>query len=147
MSEEPTQFQPTYALDAADAERPLSWMNLRKLLVLMGSGKLGMQVMQQMIGQFKTTMPKVPAKFWADFMKEVRPDDLIDLIVPIYDKHLNQGEVKAIIKFYESPAGKKLTSVLPQITQESMMAGQKWGMALGQKVVKRLQEQGIQPGK
>jgi PAS domain S-box-containing protein len=35
MSEEPTQFQPTYALDAADAERPLSWMNLRKLLVLL----------------------------------------------------------------------------------------------------------------
>ena len=35
MSEDPTQFQPTYALDAADTERPLSWMNLRKLLVLL----------------------------------------------------------------------------------------------------------------
>jgi PAS domain S-box-containing protein len=35
MSDDPTQFQPTYTLDAAEAQRPLSWMTLRKLLVLL----------------------------------------------------------------------------------------------------------------
>jgi C4-dicarboxylate-specific signal transduction histidine kinase len=35
MSDESTQFQPTYTLDAVEAQRPLSWMTLRKLLVLL----------------------------------------------------------------------------------------------------------------
>jgi hypothetical protein len=116
--------------------------DIRRLLILTGSAQLGMQVMNEMMRQFKNAKPGVPEKFWTDFMKKVRVDDLISLIVPIYDKHLSHGEVKDLIAFYGTPTGRKLVRVLPQITQESMGAGQRWGMKLGQQVVEELKRKG-----
>jgi hypothetical protein len=115
--------------------------DIRKLLKITGSGELGTQVMSQMIGNMKKAMPQVPEKFWGDFMKEVHTDELIDLIVPVYDRNLSQGDVTELIRFYESPTGKKFVSALPKITQESMGVGEKWGRELAMKVMAKLQAQ------
>jgi hypothetical protein len=115
--------------------------DIRKLLKITGSGELGTQVMGQMIGNMKKAMPQVPEKFWTDFMKEVHTDELVDLIVPVYDRNLSQADVAELIKFYESPTGKKFVSVLPKITQESMGVGEKWGRELAMKVMLKLQQQ------
>jgi len=115
--------------------------DIRKLLKITGSGELGTQVMAQMIGNMKKAMPQVPEKFWGDFMKEVHTDELIDLIVPVYDRNLSQGDITELIKFYESPTGKKFVSVLPKITQESMGVGETWGRNLAMKVMVKLQAQ------
>jgi hypothetical protein len=119
--------------------------DIRKLLRITGSGELGTQVMGQMIGNMKKAMPQVPDKFWADFMKEVHTDELVDLIVPVYDRNLTQGDITELIHFYESPTGKKFVSVLPKITQESMGVGEKWGRDLAMKVMAKLQTQPSQP--
>jgi len=115
--------------------------DIRKLLKITGSGELGTQVMGQMIGNMKKAMPQVPEKFWTDFMKEVHTDELVDMIVPVYDRNLTQGDVTELIHFYESPTGKKFVSVLPKITQESMGVGEKWGRDLAMKVMAKLQAQ------
>jgi hypothetical protein len=115
--------------------------DIRKLLRITGSGELGTQVMAQMIGNMKKAMPQVPEKFWGDFMKEVHTDELVDLIVPVYDRNLSQGDITELIRFYESPTGKKFVSVLPKITQESMGVGEKWGRELAMKVMAKLQAQ------
>ena len=119
--------------------------DIRKLLKITGSGELGQQVMNQMIGNMKKAMPQVPDKFWADFMKEVHTDELVDLIVPVYDRNLTQNDVTELIRFYESPTGKKFVSVLPKITQESMGVGEKWGRDLAMKVMAKLQAQQSPP--
>jgi uncharacterized protein len=119
--------------------------DIRKLLKITGSGELGTQVMGQMIGNMKKAMPQVPEKFWGDFMKEVHTEELVDLIVPVYDRNLTQGDVTELIRFYESPTGKKFVSVLPKITQESMVVGEKWGRELAMKVMTKLQTQPSQP--
>jgi uncharacterized protein len=118
--------------------------HIRKLLELTGSGKLGIQVMKQMIDSLRTSMPKVPQKFWDDFMKEAKPEQLVELIVPIYDKYLTDEDVQSLIQFYQSPVGKKVIQVLPQITQESMQAGQQWGAEIGQKVAEKLKAEGYE---
>ena len=119
--------------------------DIRKLLKITGSGELGTQVMSQMIGNMKKAMPQVPEKFWSDFMKEVHTDELVDLIVPVYDRNLTQNDVTELIRFYESPTGKKFVSVLPKITQESMGVGEKWGRDLAMKVMAKLQTQQAPP--
>ncbi len=58
----------------------------------------------------------------------------------IYKKHFSQADIKALIKFYESPIGKKLVQEQPTVMAESMEAGQNWGRSLGEKVYKRIQE-------
>jgi hypothetical protein len=123
------------------AEETQKQKDIRKLLKITGSGELGTQVMNQMVGSMKKAMPQVPEKFWGDFMKEVRTEELVDLIVPIYDRNLGHDDVKELIKFYETPTGKKFVSVLPKITQESMVVGEKWGRDLAERVIKKLQAQ------
>src|SRR6266568_3956440 len=103
---------------AVHAEETQKQKDIRKLLKITGSGELGTQVMSQMVGSMKKAMPQVPEKFWGDFLKEVRTDELI--------------------RFYESPTGKKFVSVLPKITQESMVVGEKWGRELAERVIKKL---------
>lgn len=88
-------------------------------------------------------MPDVPADFWTDFQKECDSNTFIDMIVPVYEAHFSDDEVKQLIAFYESPIGKKLAAAQPLIVQESMTVGQKWGRQVGQRVMQRLQEKGI----
>jgi hypothetical protein len=116
--------------------------DIRTLLELTGSAKLGMQLVNQLLGQFKVAMTDVPAHVWNEVAKEIRAGELVELVVPIYDKHLEHAEIKDIIKFYQSPAGRKLTAAMPAITQESMQAGQAWGQRLSKRIVEKLKKKG-----
>ncbi|MCP5046996.1 MAG: DUF2059 domain-containing protein [bacterium] len=123
---------------SSDAKRA----DIKRMVELSGAGKLGIQAMNQMVKVFKRSQPSVPDTFWKEFMAEVDPNELVEMVIPSYDKHLTHEEVKQLIAFYQSPIGKKLVSVQPQIMQESMVAGQKWGRELGMKVMKKLKEKG-----
>jgi len=121
---------------------PSKTADIRKVLQMSGQAKAGVQVMEAMFGQFQQSLPQVPEEFWKEFMKEVSAEGLIDLIIPIYDKHFTHDDIRQLIVFYDSPIGKKLTATLPVITEESMTAGEKWGGELAEKVMERLQKKG-----
>lgn len=116
--------------------------DIRKLMELTGSKDIGMQVIEQMIGMFRQSYTHVPAEFWDEFIAAVDPDELVNLVVPIYERHLTHEDVKVLIEFYSTPTGRKLIAAQPQIVEESMLAGQTWGTQLGEEVVRKLQEQG-----
>lgn len=116
--------------------------DIRRLMVLTGAGDLGIQVMDQMLASFKESLPQVPDTFWQEFRKDINANALIDLCVPVYEKHLSHSDIKEMIRFYETPAGKRVVKALPLITQESMLAGQKWGQDIAQKAVEKLQKSG-----
>ena len=112
----------------------------RDLLEVTGAGQMGLQVMQQMVASFRSTMPDVPQEFWEQFIRDVDPDELVDLVIPIYVKHLTKEEMEAAVAFYRTTTGQAILAKLPVILQESMTAGQQWGMQLAAEVQKRLQE-------
>jgi hypothetical protein len=105
----------------------------RRLLTVTTAVKLALNGMETMINQQRGINPQVPGEFWDAFIAHARRDttQLLDLLVPIYATHLTQDEIEQLIRFYESPIGKRLTAVQPLITQESMAAGQTWGAAIG----------------
>jgi len=117
--------------------------NIRKLLELTGSGKIGVQVAQNMIGSFKKIYPSVPDEFWENFKKELKSETLIEMVIPIYDKYYTEEEIKQLTDFYGTPIGRKVIASTPLISQESMQAGQKWGKELGEKLAKDLDEKGL----
>ena len=51
---------------------------------------------------------------------------LMDRVVPLYDKHYSHDEIRSLIQFYETPLGKKVTALRPQIAQESMVVAEEW---------------------
>jgi len=116
--------------------------NIRKIMELTGSGKLGIQVMQNMISTYKTTYPSVDPSFWNDFMNEVKPETIVDLVVPVYDRNFTDAEIDGMLAFYSSPVGQKMLAKLPVVLQESMEAGKAWGEELGKKVRPKLQQKG-----
>lgn len=116
--------------------------SIKTLLEVTGSGKLGVQVVQNMLASYKQSLPNVPQDFWDNLIKELKPEVLIEMIIPIYDKYYTADEIKKLIEFYQTPLGKKLISVMPQIMQESMQTGQAWGEEVGKKVYKNLTEKG-----
>jgi uncharacterized protein len=131
------------ALAADKAAKPTPKdSDIRKLMVMSGAGEMGAQVAKQLLQTFKTSAPGVPPAFWDEMDKEIKPEDLITLIAPVYDRHFSHDEVKQLIAFYESPIGKKLVKEQPAIASESMAAGQEWGMAVAGKIQKRMQERG-----
>jgi hypothetical protein len=76
---------------------------------------------------------------------EAQTDSFVaERLVPIYDQYLTHEDIKGLVAFYESPLGAKLLSVMPQMSQESMLAGQTWGREFAETVRQRLTAQGSQ---
>lgn len=120
----------------ANAEQPTA-ASVKKLMKITGAGELGIQAMNQMTDQLKPMLPAAPDSFWEDMKKETTADELISLITPIYQKHLTQSDVDAAIEFYQTPAGKNFVAAQPQIMQESMQVGEKWGTKVAQKIINK----------
>ncbi len=114
-----------------------------KLLELTGAASNARLMMQPLIDQFKQAMPQVPDSFWTDFMKEVKDEEILELSVPGFDKHLSHDDIKELVKFYESSVGRRFTEAQPKILQDNMAAGMAWGQKLGQRVLEKLQEKKI----
>ena len=52
-----------------------------------------------------------------DFTNEVM-GSLIDLLVPVYQKHFSEQDLKDAIEMYKTPIGKKISEKTPIIAQE-----------------------------
>lgn len=121
---------------------PEKLADIRRFLKLTGAVHSGAQSMEQMIRSYQAIMPQVPESFWVDFRREFDEEALLDLLVPIYDKHLTHDDIKALIAFYESDAGQRYLQALPDIQRDSRQAGQRFGQALAQRLEHRLKAAG-----
>ena len=132
-----SQAQQSVTVGVANSEVPTK-EEVLKFLDLMHAKAQMVLVMQGMISEmkkgaeqgFKSEIPdaspeqvaKVDALF--DGIYESIPlDQMIDAIVPIYQKHLTRSDLTAVIAFYSSAPGQKILKELPAITAEAMQAG------------------------
>ncbi len=72
---------------------------------------------------------KLPADFETrtnkmldDMMKDMPFDEMMQAMVPTYQKHFTKGDMDALVAFYTSPTGQKLLQEMPAITAEAMTA-------------------------
>jgi uncharacterized protein len=94
----------------------------------------------------RASNPRIPAVFWDRFAERARTrrSDFVELLVPIYDQRFSTGELRDLLAFYQSPLGLRLLDVQPDLTRDSMLAGQQWGMRLGAEIGQELAAEGIQ---
>lgn len=55
-----------------------------------------------------------------EWMKSFPWDEMLDSMVPVYQKHFTKGDVTALVAFYGSPTGQKILRDMPAIMQEAM---------------------------
>lgn len=72
------------------------------------------------------------------FHSQADAQQVLELVVPIYDKHFSDEEIRGLIKFYETPLGQKSVSVLPQVSNEAREAGKAWGGNLGRQCMQQV---------
>jgi uncharacterized protein len=72
-------------------------------------------------------------------------DEMIEDMVPVYQKHLTKPDVDAMIAFYSSPTGKKLLRELPALMAEGVQAAYPRMQKSLDAILKRLDEQANPP--
>lgn len=86
-------------------------------------------------------MENIPLAKRADFSKEFDATlpALYEEIAKIYMETYTHAEIKEMLKFYDSPVGKKMASSLGEITKKSTVVGQEWGMKLQSVMMKYME--------
>lgn len=115
---------------------------MRYLIELSGGADIGVMIFENMMMSFRDTFPDVPGEFWDRVEDVVEMDDIMDILVPIHRKHFTAEDIDGLIRFYESPLGRKLIERQPDMVQESMSAGETWGERIAQEVVDRMIAEG-----
>jgi uncharacterized protein len=66
---------------------------------------------------------------------------VLDSMIPVYQNHLNKGDVANILAFYQSPTGQKMLNEMPEMSKEAMQAAnpvmKEWMSSLMQRMQDR----------
>ena len=74
--------------------------------------------------------PKVPDAFWGEFNKLIgkkEMDELVERVIPVYDKHMSHETVKKLITMFETPFWNDWKEKMPLISREAGVIGSEWG--------------------
>jgi len=77
-----------------------------------------------------------------DLRKEYEPrlQEVYSKVTQIYASHFSEQELKDILAFYTSPAGKKLLAEQPKVVDESLKFAQEWSASLSDEVIGKMRE-------
>ncbi len=75
------------------------------------------------------------------FQSKLHVEQFVNLTVPIYDKYFTQDEIEGLTKFYQTPLGKKVITVLPQVLVESQTESMKLGEKYGREAMAEVLEE------
>jgi hypothetical protein len=111
-----------------DIERYLNVINSHEMMNQMMAAMA--KPMHQMVHeQYLKDKDKLPADFEArtnkmmdDMFKDMPWDEMIQSMVPVYQKHFTKGDVDALVAFYSSPTGAKMLREMPAIMGEAMQS-------------------------
>lgn len=143
---------PTRAEDLTPAKRA----DIERLLETTGALNLGRQMSAYVVRHYLDTLRQARPDIPAAALDTIAPvvDEVIaanlpafaDQIVPLYHRYFTWAEIGALLAFYQTEVGRKSIQVMPQLLQESMQMGGKWGEALGPEIQRRVKERLKQEG-
>jgi uncharacterized protein len=117
------------------ADQPATKEDVEKYLQAMHSHEMMQKMLKSMMGpmhqivheQYVRNQDKLPADFEAhmnaymdDMMTQLPWGEMMDAMIPAYQKHFTKGDLQALTAFYSSPTGQKILAELPAVTAESM---------------------------
>lgn len=113
-----------------------------KLMELTGSISMGVDVVEEIIGTYKSFFTHVPDDVFEEIKYQIDATEFMDIMVEIYSQHFTLEELREINKFYESPIGRKMTITQEIIMIQADQKGAKWGQKISDKIIEVLTEKG-----
>jgi uncharacterized protein len=120
------------AQETKPAGAPASPAQLRRLLAATGEEKLVREMSAEMIGKARAAAEgaaKVtgkPVQGLAVIESAYEPEKLMEIVGSVYASHFSAAEIEEMQRFWESPTGKRLAVLQPQIVVETQEALTKW---------------------
>lgn len=119
------------------ADSPASKEDVQRYLEVVHSHEMMSKMMDAMVQplhqimheQYEKNRDRLPADFEVrvnrevdSFIRDFPWDEILQAIIPVYQKHFTKGDVDNLVAFYSGPTGQKLMREFPVITAESMQA-------------------------
>jgi hypothetical protein len=111
-----------------DIERYFQVMHVRETMKVTMDAVVK-QVRQMSHERMQKDAPNLPPEVQAridkmldEMFKDFPVEELLQTMVPVYQKHMTKNDIDAVVAFYSTPTGKKLLKELPAMLQESMQA-------------------------
>ena len=96
----------------------------RMMQVTMASAAEQMKTnLPELMKQQNIEIPKDQLDAMADdIFRDYPLKDILDSMIPVYQKHLTKLDVANIQTFYQSPTGQKMLNEMPEMSKEAMQA-------------------------
>ena len=111
-----------------DIERYFQVMHLRDTMKQM-MDVMNKQAHQMVHAQISKDAANLPPDFEArmnkmtdEELKNLPVEEMLQAMIPVYQKHWTKGDVDAIVAFYSTPTGQKVLRELPATMAEGMQA-------------------------
>ena len=120
---------------AGPADAPATAEDVQKYLDAMHSHEMMKQMTEAMLQpmhkmmheQYLKDKDRLPPDFEErmnkvtdDMLQKMPWDEIMQSMVPIYQKHFTKGEMAALTNFYSSPTGQKVLREMPGVMADSM---------------------------
>ena len=132
-------FAQTAAQPGADAPaHPATAEQVREYFLLVHLDRSVHGAMEQMLKASRAAAPPyLPDSVWEDMSKTFAAYDLTSEMVPIYQRHISQEDMAAILAFYHTESGRRLIDAQPAMVAEAQATFPSLGRKLGQEVTAR----------
>lgn len=110
-----------------------------QLLIISGTADFAFAVIDDVIHNYKQYFTQVAPDYWEKFKSSTNVKPFLDSIIDIYYSRFDKEEIKELIKFFDSPVGRKWTIELTNMNEEVMtqanIFGQQVFNSLNQKLI------------
>lgn len=141
---------------------PASREDVQNLFAVLKLDRMMQVAMQAAAEQTKTNLPELMRQqnieipkdqldaLTEDIFHDYPMKAVLDSMIPVYQKHLNKGDVANILTFYQSPTGQKMLNEMPEMSKEAMQAAnpvmKDWMSSLMQRMQDRARSMAQQNG-
>ena len=138
---------PSHSSDKVDPAKDAA---IRHLMDITETSKLGDNIATYLKGQVhdgvgRAIGPEKVDAFMGTFNRKFSATSpataVTDAMVPIYAKAFSMEDIQGLIQFYESPLGQRVVKALPDVVQQSQMAGVQIEQASALKVLREMTEE------
>jgi len=140
---------------AQQTPSPAALAAAKELVALKGGGAMFDPLIPGVIesakNQFLPTNPNLAGPLTEvanQLHKEYEPKraEIVDLVAKIYAQHFTEQELKDIVAFYKTPAGKKMLTQEPIAINQSLTAAQDWANQFSDTVLQRFRTEMAKKG-
>jgi hypothetical protein len=120
------------AQEAKAPAPPASPTQLRRLLAATGEEKLVRDMSAEMLTSARSAAEAAakatgkPVQGLSAIEAAYEPEKLLEIVGSVYASHFSAAEVEEMLRFWQSPTGKRLAALQPQIVDETREALTKW---------------------